>query len=444
MAQETREQLLEEIASLRTRLNEAQETLEAIRSGAVDALVIDSPSGPQVYTLEGAQHPYRIIVETMNEGSVTIGQDGVILYCNTRFAEMAGCPLQKAIGASFLRFVAPGFRQGVAALLDSLQAQMKTEVTLIRPDGNSLPVLLSASPMPTDYGLAGHILVVTDMSAQKQTEEKLRQYAEQNARMSRELGEYAGSLEERVRLRTAELEEINNELEAFTYTVSHDLRAPLHSIAGFAQILARSHRDQLDEKGQLYLDKIIENAADMDELMTSLLTLSRHHRAPVRKRVVDPAELARQALRDLQTEAQEGRLEIRIDAMPRCRADPVLLKQVYVNLLSNAIKFSARRSPAVIQVGCLEPAANGSEEAQSGVPVYFVQDNGVGLKVDNAPQLFGVFRRYHSPKEYPGAGVGLAIVQRIIRRHGGRVWVRSEEDQGATFYFTLQEESSNL
>lgn len=440
MAQESREQLLNKINMLSLKLEEAQDTLSAIQSGVVDALLIEGESGPQVYTLTGAQHPYRIIVETMNEGSVTISSDGIILYCNNHFAEMVDCPLQNVIGASFFQFMASGYHQSIEALIDNPGNSIKTEAQLECCDGRTMPVILSTSPLPVEYGLDGHCLVVTDMSLQKQTEETLRQYAEQNARLSQELSQYAAVLEERVQNRTAELEAINRELEAFTYTVSHDLRAPLRSINGFAELLMSKFSDQLNEKSRFYLDKILENAADLDELITALLTLSRHNSRPLEKKRVDPRELVERALDDLHVETQKGRLEIRVENLPRCLADPILLKQVYVNLLSNAIKFSANREKAVVEVGCqtLPSEVDGTGTSKDQL-VYYVKDNGVGFDVEQAPNVFGVFQRYHSKKDYDGIGVGLAIVQRIIHRHGGRIWVESKVNQGASFYFTLSE-----
>jgi light-regulated signal transduction histidine kinase (bacteriophytochrome) len=286
-------------------------------------------------------------------------------------------------------------------------------------------------------------MVVTDLSAQKQNEAALREYAEQNARLSQELRDYTGVLEQRVQERTAELEQINRELEAFTYTVSHDLRAPLRAIDGFAQILIRSYFDNLPEKGQLFLNKIIENAADLSHLLDALLTLSRHSRKPLEKRMVKPAELVKQALAELQVNNRNDRLVVETTDMPACMADPILLKQVYVNLLSNAIKFSAGRSPAVIDVGWRTGAAQAETGASDGQEkIYYVRDNGVGLDLSKARNLFGVFQQYHDKKEYEGSGVGLAIVQRIIHRHGGRIWIESALGEGTTVFFTLSENAS--
>jgi signal transduction histidine kinase len=235
-------------------------------------------------------------------------------------------------------------------------------------------------------------------------------------------------LERRVIERTAQLEAANKELEAFSYSISHDLRAPLRAINGFARILLEEHAPHLAEEAQEYLQLVRGNAQQMGQLIDDLLAFSRLSRQPLTRQLVAPADLARQVFSDLRA-MQEGRqVNLLMGALPLCQADPALLKQVLVNLLANALKFTNRREMAVIEIGCRE---------EQGEHVYFVKDNGVGFNMAYADKLFGVFQRLHRAEEYEGTGVGLAIVQRIIHRHGGRIWAEAAVDQGATFYFTL-------
>lgn len=235
-------------------------------------------------------------------------------------------------------------------------------------------------------------------------------------------------LEERVRRRTSELEAANKELEAFSYSVSHDLRAPLRAIDGFARILVENHAESLAAEAQRYLHLVRENAQQMGALIDDLLAFSRLGQQPLERKQVNPTEIATQALRDLIGENGGGRIKVIVGDLPSCRADPSMLRQVFMNLLSNALKFTRRRETPVIEIGCRQ---------ENGETLYFVSDNGVGFDMRYADKLFGVFQRLHRPEEYEGTGVGLAIVKRIIERHGGRVGAHATVDQGATFYFSL-------
>jgi signal transduction histidine kinase len=234
--------------------------------------------------------------------------------------------------------------------------------------------------------------------------------------------------ETQLRLRAEQLQQANSELEAFAYSVSHDLRAPLRALHGFSRILLEEHAPQLTDEAQHYLHLVRDNAQYMGQLVDDLLAFSRLSRQPLKLQRVVCTDLVRQVLVELGHEHEGRRVDITVGELPVCQADPILLKQVFVNLLANALKFTRQRDVAVITIGCRE---------DGGECIYFVQDNGVGFDMRYVGKLFGVFQRLHSSEEYEGTGVGLAIVQRIIHRHGGRVWAEAAVDQGATFYFTL-------
>lgn len=249
-----------------------------------------------------------------------------------------------------------------------------------------------------------------------------------NARLYRALETANEDLERRVADRTAELEAANKELEAFSYSVAHDLRAPLRAMDGFSKMVVEDFAPHLPVEAQRYLHLVRDNAQQMGRLIDDLLTFSRLGRKPLEKQRVNTTDLVRQVVRDLQEEQAGREVTIQIGALPDCTADPVLLKQVFANLLSNALKFTRTRTEPSIEV---QSRADGSE------PVYFVRDNGVGFDMQYAAKLFGVFQRLHRAEEFEGTGVGLAIVQRIIHRHGGRAWAEAAVEKGATFYFTL-------
>jgi signal transduction histidine kinase len=248
------------------------------------------------------------------------------------------------------------------------------------------------------------------------------------ARLYERVKHYAEELEERVRERTAELEATNRELEAFTYTISHDLRVPLRAVDGFSRILLEEYAPHLVPEAQRYLRLVRESTQQMGRLIADLLTFSRLSRQPLNEQPIVLPDLVHQVLEDLRAEHAGRRVDIVLGDLPVCQGDVTLLKQVLINLLSNAIKFTSKREVASIAVGC---------QRTGGQQVYFIKDNGVGFDMRYAQKLFGVFQRLHRAEEYEGTGVGLAIVQRIIHRHGGRIWAEAAVDQGATFYFTL-------
>lgn len=246
------------------------------------------------------------------------------------------------------------------------------------------------------------------------------------------LAEHAQELDETNRLlaeRTQNLETANQELKTFAYSVSHDLRAPLRSIDSFSGILEEEHAEQLNDTGREFLFRIRKNVRNMDQLIHDLLEFSQLSRQPIKKQSVSPTTIAREVLSDFQSELESRKIEIVVHDLPPCQADPSLLRQVFINLISNAIKYTNARDDANIQVSC---------EEKNNETVYFVRDNGIGFDMQYADQIFGVFQRLHHQSEYEGTGIGLATVQRIIQRHGGKIWAEAEEGQGATFYFTLE------
>lgn len=231
--------------------------------------------------------------------------------------------------------------------------------------------------------------------------------------------------------RTTQLEEANKELESFSYTISHDLRAPLRAVDGFSKILLTDYAPDLPAEAQRYLNHVREGAQRMSQLIDDLLAFARLGRQTLHLQTLtsdDVTALVQAAVTRLRAETPDRVLVVHVADLPACQADPALLKQVFINLLSNAVKFSQPRAETQIEIGCV-PSANG--------PALYVRDNGAGFDMRYAHKLFGVFQRLHPAEEFEGTGVGLAVVQRIIERHGGRVWAEAKPDQGATFYFTL-------
>ena len=272
--------------------------------------------------------------------------------------------------------------------------------------------------------IGGHPLLVLgiceDITGRKQSEEKIRQL---NA-----------ELEQRVKERTAQLEAANKELEAFSFSVSHDLRAPLRAVNGFADIVLEDYGSLLPEDGRRNLERIRNGGLRMGQLIDDLLAFSRLSRQSMKRQEVNSARLVQIVLDESQSQREGRQIELNAGNLPVCHGDPALLKQVWVNLIYNAIKYTRGREPSVIEIGCIR---------KENENVYFVKDNGAGFDMKYADKLFGVFQRLHRADQFEGTGVGLAIVQRIVNRHGGRAWAEAEVNRGATFYFTLERENKS-
>lgn len=279
-----------------------------------------------------------------------------------------------------------------------------------RKDGTEFPVEISLSPLHTREG-ALVTASIRDVSERRQIEEQIR-------RLNEDLQERAG-----------QLEAANRELEAFSYSVSHDLRAPLRTIDGFSLALLEDFGEQLPDEGRNYLIRIRTAAQRMARLIDDMLNLSRLTRAPLNPEATNLSKIAQQILLDLQQEAPGRFVSISIQPGVTAECDPRLIQVALENLLSNAWKFTSKQEQAQIEFGVMDDPQNGR--------VYFVRDNGAGFDMAYVNKLFGAFQRLHTTSEFPGIGIGLAIVQRIVNRHGGRVWAEGSVDGGAAFYFTL-------
>jgi PAS domain S-box-containing protein len=403
------------VAELRAQLREAYETIEAIRSGDVDSLVIGPPGQEKIYALASADRPYRLIVAAMNEGAATISPRGIILDANPRLGAMTGHSGAQLAGTAVLDLVPIAHRPAFAQLLDvGAGDSARGEVELSGPGGTTVPVLLAVSGFDLD-GMLLRCLVLTDLTAQRRAEAEVRTL---NA-----------ELEARVVRRTAELERVNKNLEAFTYSVAHDLRTPLRALSGFSAALVEDYGDRLDETGRGYAGSIMAASERMAVLIDDLLVLSRVSRAGMNLEPVDLSAEAAAIAGELRSGDPGRQVRFTTEDGIRVIADRSLIRTVLQNLLENAWKFTAHRDGAVIEFGRAAP--------EEGMVCCCVRDNGAGFDLAYAAKLFEPFERLHDAAEFPGTGIGLASVARIIERHGGRTWADGAVGQGATFYFTL-------
>jgi len=403
----TTEALVAEMKELRFRLQEAEQAIEAIRSGNVDALILPADGQPLVYTLEGAETPYRSFVEHMLEGAVAMSLDGTILYCNRRFAEIVGVPMQKLVGKPF-----PDLAENpeiAAALLNEAQwGSSRGELMLSKP-GNCWVHTFAALQRILDGNteLCMVVTEITDIVA---------------ARL------LVSELEVRVDERTAALVAKNQELEGFTYSVSHDMRTPLRAIVGNANIVLKEEGDRISESGKDQLRRLAKAAIKMAQLVDDLLQYARLGVQELKLQPTNLGDLARQVAAELNADRGGCNLNITLNEDQAVNCDSRILGMALNSLFENACKY--------IRPGQSPEVELGSEE-RSGEKVYFVRDHGIGFDMAYVHKLFVPFERLHRDSEYPGTGIGLANVRRAIERHRGRVWAEGEVGVGATFYFVL-------
>lgn len=363
------------------------------------------------------ERKFRNLLESAPDAMVIVDEKGQIQLVNAQAEKVFGYMREELIGQPIEMLMPSRYhiahakhREGYAQLPRTRAMGAGLELYGVRKDGTEFPVEISLSPLDTDGG----ILVssaIRDISERRRADESIRQL---NAELEHTV---------------AEVSAVNAELETFSYSVSHDLRAPLRHIDGFARILREEHSHELSEDGRRHLDRILRAITHMGQLVDDLLALARISRKELRRQRVNLDQTVREALSELPAEESNREIEWRIEKLPEVEGDPGLLRLAFTNLLSNAAKFTRPRRPAVIEVGNC-----GTQE----MPVFFVRDNGVGFDPKYADKLFGVFQRLHGQEEFEGTGIGLATVQRIVRRHGGEIHADGALDRGATFTFTLQ------
>lgn len=347
--------------------------------------------------------------------------DGRITAANAAFARARGFTPAELIGEHVDRLLPQDERARVHAGIALNEDHRTVESVHQRRDGSTFPVFADVTAIRDEAGnMMARVGFFTDLTAQKEAEAVRREAERALQRLNLEL-------EQRVDARTAQLREMNDELEAFSYSVSHDLRAPLRGIAGWSRALLEDSGALLDAPGRAHLDRVLAEAARMGVLIDDLLAFSRVGREPLTRAETDLSSLAARVASRLREAHPGRRLDVQIAPGLVVQGDATLLEVVVTNLLENAVKFTAGRDPVRIEVGALPEGTQG----------FFVRDNGVGFDPAFASSLFAPFKRLHPASEYPGTGIGLATVQRIVHRHGGRVWAASAPDRGATFSVAL-------
>jgi PAS domain S-box-containing protein len=359
---------------------------------------------------------FRLLVEAVKDYAI-IGFDpnGMVTSWNEGAERLKGYTAEEIMGQHISRLYA---QEDIAAgkLEEELQraaetGHVKDQGWRVRKDGSRFwaEVVTTALRNP-DGKLIGFVKIDRDITARRDSEKRIRDL---NLELIEQLDQ---------------LGNVNRELEAFSYSVSHDLRAPLRHVDGFARILKDEYSPQIPQEAIRYLDRILDGATQMGQLIDDLLNLAQIGRKELKRKKLQMGSLVKEVMAELPAEAQERSIEWRIEPLPEMNCDPGLVKLVFVNLLANAVKFTRKQAAAVIEVGT---------RITDGQRAIFVRDNGVGFDPRYADKLFGVFQRLHRQEDFEGTGIGLVTVQRIVRRHGGEIWAESQVDAGTTFFFTL-------
>ena len=365
--------------------------------------------------LERSHQKLNEILTSIQDDFYVLDRDWNFVYASKLFTSKIGKEPEDFVGNNIWQM----FPKHVGTVLEeNFRAAMENrEVRRFEVSGKYTKAWYKMTAFPSAEGIT---VLGTDISERRQADEEVHRLNEK--------------LEERVIERTAQLHAANKELESFSYSVSHDLRAPLRAISGYTSILVEDYAPLLDEEGKRICEVISNEARRMGELIDDLLSFSRLSRKEMQVARVDMKSLAFSVYGELTTEEQRNHIDFSVGKLPPALGDPVLFHQVWINLISNAIKFSSKKEGAVIEVG----TKRSDDEL-----IYCVRDSGAGFDIQYVDKLFGVFQRLHSDDEFEGTGVGLAIVQRIVQRHGGRVWAEGDVGKGATFYFALPREREN-
>jgi len=416
----TREDLEKELEELRMQLEEANDTIEAIRTGQVDALVVHSEDGHQLYTLKSADQTYRVFIEKMTEGAVTLNPDGLILYCNSQFARMVNLPLSNVIGLPFKEFVTEDNQEQYKELFTSCwSSDCKGEVTLIAGEERT-PVQLSLTTLELQEGVALSI-ILTDLTAQKEAQKQLRHNNEQLEEINHAL------------------EASNHDLQQFASVASHDLQEPLRKIHIFSNLI-KENGIELTAESKKYLEKIIVSSSRMKTLIIDILNYSRLSSNDQTIQCVDLNDLVKELLEDFELIIEEKGARVIKGELPCVDVNRGQMRQVFQNIISNALKFSKQGQSPEIRIDskiCRDKSFKSEEDKDGGYCLVTITDNGIGFDEKYVTNIFTLFERLNSKDKFEGTGIGLAIAKKIIDKHNGLITATSTEGNGTQFKIVL-------
>jgi len=420
------EDLLSKMEDLKLRLSEAEEAIDAIKNGSVDAFAIRKDGKPEVFTLQSLDYAYRVLIEKFSEGALNLTLDGLIIYSNSYFSKLMNVPNEKVTGSYIFDYIAGESHQQFREYFDlALQGSSKTEIMLCAKNKN-IPVYVSLTNLQPQLATIG--MIVTDLSEKKQNEQLIKIHAETLWK------------------KNVELEHLNKSLDQFASIASHDLQEPLRKIQTFTALLKRQCNKTLAEESNELIDKIKRSSERMSLLINDVLNFSRIVHIENMFVKTDLNQILSNTLKDFDLLILEKDASVRVENLPVVEAIPSQINQLFYNLVGNALKFAKIGKPASITISSrILP----SEEAENDFNSRFnldkqlsyseisFKDNGIGFEQQFAEQIFSIFERLNNQEQYSGTGIGLALCQKIVQQHHGGIRAEAKENDGAIFYILL-------
>lgn len=408
------------IIELQNRVDEYEQLIEAIKGGEVDAFALKTNNQSEIFTLRSADYPYKMLVENFNEGALNLTKEGLIIYTNNYFADLLNLPYENVIGNSFFQFIHPKSKNTFKKLLKKgLLSKAKGEISLL-VDNKIVTVYISLTSLFPSIPMIG--VIITDLTEKKKQEEVLQ-------------------------IKNADLEKMNNELQAFGYHTSHDLQGPLRKVNTFISRIIEKEENNLSENGKDYLNRAQDEINRMQILIQDLLAYSRTNITERKFENTNLNQIIDAVKVDLKEELKEKHATLEVEELHKVNIIPFQFRQLMHNLINNSIKFSKPTQPPYIiiksEIATGKEFKNVKLTSQEKYCHISVSDNGIGYEPEFNEKIFEIFFRLHTETEYKGTGIGLAIVKKIVDNHGGIIIAKSKLNQGTTFHIYIPASKKN-
>jgi len=430
MGAESPENLFDKIEYLENRLAEAEQLIEAIKAGEVDAFAINNSNNntPEVYTLQSSDYAYRVLIEKFNEGALSLSEEGLIVYTNTSFCDFVGRAYETVVGSHIFDYIAPDSAIDFKELfVKSFNGNSKGEINL-SVNGKAKSVYVSLTSLYPNLAVIG--MIITDLTEKKSQEKAIIAYQAELEKKNAQLFD-----------KNIELQHQNAELASFSYVASHDLQEPLRKIQVFIDLLLQREGNTITDNAKNYFSRISDAAARMQKLIDALLDYSRTNTTELAFVPTNLNKILAHIQKDMQEEIRDKGVVIESDELPILPALTIQMQQLFSNIIANAIKYRKTGIEPHIKISAsIVPAAEVKTNEVLPKPSYWkisIADNGIGFELQYEQRIFEIFQRLHGRSEYPGTGIGLAICKKIVQNHSGIITAEGRPDEGATFNIFL-------